>query len=235
VKLWSDELGKSDGNGRITRLELATLESRAGDFGPAARMLQQLMRDTYRQGAVPALILLNLAIVHEKLGEYSQAVSLLEDLVRAQPGVPRYWQELAAAQAATLDFAAAARSARQALKLMPSYTEASHAITLIEKTAGDASMLNDSTTSLYKRARLLNACGRTKDAENAWLALLQSNPSQTETAEALFFIAKFGSSTAISKVLREQAQRLAENPEYSFWLQEKRDLHDKLVRLKLVE
>jgi len=96
-------------------------------------------------------------------------------------------------------------------------------------------MLNDPTTSLYKRAGVLSACGRTKDAEVVWLELLQSSPSRTEAADALFFVAQFGSSTAISKVLREQAQRLAENPEYSFWLQEKRDLHDKLVRLKLVE
>ena len=234
VTLWSDEYRKSEGQCRVCRRELAGLQGNAGDFAPALRMLQTLMSDTMRRRNTPALVALDMGTLYGKLGEHNRANHLLLFLVRAQPTVPSFWRELAAAQAARYDFDAAESSAKQALVLMPSYENAQIAVRLIEKLRHDVLKLDDPATSDLERANFYTTAGRITDAEPLWIKILAHGASPREVEKALNFIANLGTSAAASLAIERYEERLRDFPVLATQIHEKHALHLQLARLNLL-
>jgi hypothetical protein len=155
-------------------------------------------------------------------------------LVRAQPTVPGFWRELAAAQAARYDFDAAESSAKHALALMPSYEKAHTAVGLLERLRVDVLKLNDPATSNVERANIYTMAGRISDAEPLWIKILANSSSTREVEQALNFIANLGTSAAASLTIEQYGQRLHDFPVLATQIQEKHALHSQLARLNLL-
>jgi tetratricopeptide (TPR) repeat protein len=198
-------------------------------------MIQTLIRDTTAQQTTPALAALDLATLFNKLGEHERAKRIMLQLVAEHPGIPSFWHELAASQAAAYDFAAAEESAKRALVLLPTYQGARSALSLIRRLREDVLTLNDPATSKLERARFYETCGRIKDAEPLWLNLLAERQSQDQVQEALVFVAERGSSAAVSTTIVEQAPQLANFPQLDFIIREKHDLHVQLGELNILK
>ena len=234
LTLWSDELRTSHGQCRTCRLELAKIQADAGDFMPSLRMLQGLLRNTIRQGNAPTLVALDLSMLYTKLGDYDRAKLLLLDLLKAQPDVPKYWRELATTQAARSEFQEAEFSAKQALRLMPSYENAKLALVVIDQVRREAPRMSDPAVSKSERARFLAACGRTREAENMWLDILASNPTPNEIEGGLNFVMNLGSSAAVSTLVDQHAELLHAFPQLEWRLRGKLNMHVQLAHLNLV-
>jgi tetratricopeptide (TPR) repeat protein len=232
VDLWSSEYTQSGGTCETCRIELAKLQAEAGDFIPALRMQNSLMRDTARTGGVPGLVAMNSAILYLRIGEYERARAILDRLVQDAPGVPRFWRELATVQAATGHYEEAERSAQRALDLMPSYDNARAAIGLIRTLPKRAAQLNLPDLSDAQRADTLTAAGRTLEAERLWLQVLQTSSNLAELEGALDFLVNLGSSRAVTHVLTTQPRLLQNSPELAAKLRLKDELHRKLAPLE---
>jgi tetratricopeptide (TPR) repeat protein len=234
VMLWSDEYRKSEGRCRTCRRELTRIQADAGDFVPALRMVQTLMSDSMQHRNTPALVAVDMALLYSKLGDYNRANRLLLYLTSAQPTIPNFWRELAAAQAARYDFDAAESSAKHALALMPSFEKAQIAIKLIEKLRVDVLKLNDPATSDIERATFYTRSGRISDAEPLWVKILANSASPHEVEAAFDFIANLGTSAAASLAIEQYGQRLRDFPELATQIREKHALHSQLARLQLL-
>jgi len=230
VDLWSTEYTKSGGTCETCRIELAKLLAEAGDFVPALRMQNSLARDTAKGGGVPGLVALNASILYLRIGEYQRALRILTRLVTDRPGVPRFWRELATAQAAIGEFAEAERSAKRALDLMPTYENAETALRFIRTLPKRVGALDDPRSSDAQRADTLTATGRTSEAERLWLAVLRNSPSPAELEGALSFTVNLGSSDAVTHVLTSYPHLLRQAPELATRLRLKDELHQRITR-----
>ena len=233
LDLWEREYQSTGGQCRTCRVELGKILVDSGDFGASLRMYQDLFRSTLSKGTVPALIPLNMGMLFNRLGDNERAFRLLRDLVKSQPEVPKYWRELAAVQTARFDFDAAETSAQRALQLMPTYADAQSSLKLIQSVRSKISKLNDPAIPAAERARILGACGRTREAESAWLEALSSNPSEEDLERGLRFVADIGSARAVATVLDKYAGQLEQFQVVTNRLRDKRQLHLKLVKLGL--
>jgi tetratricopeptide (TPR) repeat protein len=234
LTLWSNEYQMSAGTCRTCRRELTRIQSEAGDFVPALRMVQSLLRDSMVHQNSPALAALDMAVLYNKLGEHERAKRLLYYLVKEQPGIPGFWRELAASQAALYDYDAAEASAKHALKIMHGYEGAQSALRVITKLRLQVTRLKDPTASDFERAQFYESSGRLKDAEPIWLSLLAKNPSENEAEAALDFVANFGSSSATSAAFEQHRELLNKFPYWALQIGDKYNLHQRLVSLRLV-
>lgn len=233
VDLWATEYRTSGGTCETCRIELGKLQAEAGDFIPALRMHNSLMSDTAHATGVPGLVLLNTAILYLRIGDYDRALTLLTRLVRDAPAIPRFWRELATAQAARGEFTLAEKSAQRALELMPSYDNAQVALGLIRTLPARAAQLAEPGMSNAQRADTLSAMGRTLEAEKLWLRVLEQPSHPGEVERALGFMLNLGSSRAVTHVLQSYPELLRNSPELAGRLRLKDDLHRKLARLQL--
>jgi len=235
LRLWSKEWRINGGKGSIVALQIGNLQAQAGDFQEAQLTFRQLLDSAPPDAAVPAVVSMNLAMMSVKLGNYTEAVSILEDLVERQPSVPRFWRELAAAQTAAFAFDDALTSARRAIQLMPSYEGVRRVITLVEETKRERPLLDIPSTPATKRAKIFSACGRAPDTERAWLEVLRNHPSDADASEAIYYIATYGSAEAVSRALALDRETFARHPELLPLLRDKHTMHERLANLRLSE
>ena len=134
-----------------------------------------------RKAANPRL-LANLGLILSEVGEYDEAVALLEQVVAMRPDFASYRLDLAAVHARALDFDAAEGAIEDALQLVAEFPEALQLQSQVRSARERWASLpfpapDEPLDVVAERARVYALVGRLRDADRLWTVVATSPDS----------------------------------------------------------
>lgn len=205
-RLWREAVRTSPAPNFVPLHELGNVLFRAGRYAEALPAYEQALArisSPSRRVAVTG----NVASALSELGELERARALTSQLVEIEPGVALHRYNLAVIEARRLDFDAAERDLREALRILPGYPEAERALARLGQLRAEAASLPpetpaDPTALRARRAELFARLGRDADAARLFLVLSAApDASADQLMRAAAFLLRRGPTDAGRRAL----------------------------------
>lgn len=196
-RLWREAVRTTPPTNFLPVHELANVLFRAGRFEEALPLYERAhaQMTTARERIVEVG---NVAATLSELGQLDRARAITAELAVAEPGVALHRYNLGVIEARRLDFAAAERELREALRIYPDYRAAAATLGRLEALRADAATLSpeqpdDPTPLRARRADLFARLGRDRDAERLHAEVARAADATAEQAlDAARFLLRRG-------------------------------------------
>jgi tetratricopeptide (TPR) repeat protein len=177
LRLWRVGVETTPPENTMPRFGLGNVLMRKRLFAEARRQYEKAL--PYASVGERPGLLGGLANVRSELGDYDGAVELMRAVLAVEPGLALNHFNLGVAEARRLAFGEAERELDRAIALLPSYRQAREALEILRRARRDVEALppealGESAASCAQRARLWERLGRYRDAERAWLRVLEA-------------------------------------------------------------
>jgi tetratricopeptide (TPR) repeat protein len=177
LRLWRVGVETTPPKNILPRVGLGNVLMRRRLFEQAGRQYETAL--PYAGEDERPTLLGSLANVRSELGDYDGAVALMGATVAAEPALALNHFNLGVAEARRLAFGEAERELERAIALLPSYRQAKEALEIVRRARRDIEGLppeapGEGAAICARRARLWERLGRYRDAERAWLRVLDA-------------------------------------------------------------
>jgi protein O-mannosyl-transferase len=216
-RLWREAVRTTPPSNVLPALELGNVLRRAGRHQEALPLYEQAYALSTELSLRNAA-LGSIANTLSDLGQYDRARALMHELVALEPRVAVIHYDLGVIEARRLDFDAAERELREAVRLYPAYQDAASALSRLPGLRAEAAALppehpNDPTPLRARRAGSFARLGRDLDAERLYTAVAHAPDATAEEAlAAAGFLVRRGRSPQAAKEALARATALGANP-----------------------